>query len=368
MKYWRGFLVAAIFAVISGALLAFAKAHSALVDMIYPYVSKSLVSTFADWSSNVSFCLWSVIVLALVVVLLVSIILMFILRWNSIQWLGWVMAGIMFMSMFSTVLFGLNKHAGPLAEDIGLEITEYTVTELNEAAIYFRDLANPLADSVQRDKKGRPDFGEFEAMATQAGAGFEVLTYQEAMSVFSGSTAPVKSKQLGGGALSKTYPLTGECVVDPSSPDLVLPFIMCSEMARRMSIYNEEDAKYAAFLACKFNQDENFQYSGYCMAFYFCYTALKQDPTSVAQACIGELEAGIGENLKKDLEICQDVFGRISVRGEGANDAADLVTCWYIQKFITPLIVEEEKPFDPLDPNQVDIEYVEPDPTPLPAS
>lgn len=368
MKYWRGYLVAAIFAVISGALLAFAKAHSALVDMIYPYVSKTLISSFADWSSSVSFCLWNVIVLALVVVLLVSVILMFILRWNSIQWLGWVMACIMLLSLFSTVLFGLNKHTGPLAEDIGLEMTEYTVTEMNEAAIYFRDLANPLADQVARDKKGNPDFGEFDDMAKQAAAGFEVLTYREAISVFSGSTAPAKAKHLSGGALSKTYPLTGECVVDPSSDDLVLPFIMCSEMARRMSIYDEEDAKYAAFLACKFNPDTNFQYSAYCMAFYFCYTALKQDPTSVAQACIGELEAGIGENLKKDLAICQDVFGRVSVRGEDSTDVTDLLACWYIQRFITPLIEEEEKPFDPLDPNQVDIDYVKPDPTPLPAS
>ena len=367
MKYWRGYLVAGIFVAISMALLAFAKAHSALVDMIYPYVSKTLLSSFADWSSGVSFCLWSVIVLALVVVLLVSVILMFILRWNAIQWLGWVMAFAMLLSLCTTVLFDLNQYTGPLAEDIGLEITEYTVTELNEAATYFRDKAEELSGSVERDKKGNPQFGEFKDMASAAGAGFEYLTYEAALSVFSGSTAPVKSKQLSG-ALSKTFPLTGESVVDPSSPDLLLPYIMCMEMARRMSIYHEGDSQYAAYLACVSNPDTNFQYSGYCMAFYLCYTALKQNPTDEATACLNSLESGLSQQLKNDLGLCQDVFGNVTIRSESTTDGADLLVCWYIQTYITPLVVEEEKPFDPLDSSQVDITYQTPDPKPLPGS
>ena len=368
MKYWRGYLVAAIFVAISAALLAFAKSHTALVDMIYPYVSKTLLSSFADWSSSVSFCLWSVIVLALVVALLVSIILMFILRWNAIQWLGWVLACVTLLSLCSTVLFGLSQYTGPLAEDIGLEVSEYTVTELNEAAVYFMNQANALADKVARDKRGRPDYGDFDDIAAQAGVGFDVLTYDHAKSVFSGSTAPVKSKQLPIGTLSTTYPLTGESVVDPSTADLLLPYVMCVEMAHRMSIYHDGDAQFTAFLACKENPDQNFQYTAYCMAFYLCYTALKQNPTDTAAGYVAELEKGASDLLMKDVAICQDVYGNVTVRTEASGDGTDLVVCWYIQNFITPLVVEEEKPFDPLDPSQVDLTYTEPDPKPLPAS
>ena len=363
MKYWRGYLVAAILAVISGALVAFSKAHAALVDMIYPYMSKTLVSSLAEWSSGASFCVWNVVVLTLVVILLVSIILMFLLRWNAIQCIGWILAVITLLNLTSTLLFGLNAHTGDLADDIRLEITEYSVSELNEATLYFRDCANELAESIKRSG-GDPSFGSFEAMAKQAGAGFEVLAYEDAISVFSGSTAPVKKQSLSG-ALSKTYPLTGECVVDPDAPDLAMPFIMCAEMARRMSIYDGEDSKFAAFLACMENPDPNFQYTAYCMAYYFCYSAIKQIPTSTAKSCVKEIESGASKLLKNDVRLCQQVYGTL-YKGRDDTDVADLLTSWYIQNFITPLHEEEDVPFDPLDSTQVDIKYQAPTPTPLP--
>lgn len=365
MKYWRGYLVAAILAAITGAMVAFAKAHSTIVDMVYPYMSKTVVSAFADWSSGVSFCLWNVLVLALVVGLIVSVILLFILRWNTIQWLGWVLAVVSLLSLFSTLIFGLNEYTGSLADDIRLEMTEYTVSELNEATLYFRDQAAALEEQIKRDNKGNPNYPSFEKLAKMAGDGFEVLTYEEAMSVFSGSTAPVKKQSLSGNTLSKTLPLTGECVADPHTEDVVLPFVMCMEMARRMTIYHEEDAKFAAFLACKANPDVRFQYTAYCMAYALCNNALKQIPTSTAKACVKEIESSTGKALKNDAALCEDAFGGIFDSNK-ETDVADMLTCWYIQNFITPLYEEEEQVFDPLDKEWVDIEYEAPTPTPLP--
>ena len=37
------------------------------------------------------------------------------------------------------------------------------------------------------------------------------------------------------------------------------------------------------------------------------------------------------------------------------SSVTDLLACWYVQNFITPLHKEEEKVFDPLDPSQVDL-------------
>ena len=36
MKYWRGYLAAAVFAAITWGISEFARSHSALVDLIYP--------------------------------------------------------------------------------------------------------------------------------------------------------------------------------------------------------------------------------------------------------------------------------------------------------------------------------------------
>ena len=69
-------MVAAIFVAISWALTEFAKAHTVLVDMIYPYITRMVVSAFADWTGGLSFCLWQVFLVGLVAAGIVTIALM----------------------------------------------------------------------------------------------------------------------------------------------------------------------------------------------------------------------------------------------------------------------------------------------------
>ena len=123
MKYWRGYLVAAILAACTWAFREFAQTHSRLVDMIYPYVTRMVQNFMANWSSGVDFCLWQAILLALVVLAVASIVLMIIFKWNPIQWLGWVLAGAACLWMLHTGMYGLNNYAGPLADDIRLNVT-----------------------------------------------------------------------------------------------------------------------------------------------------------------------------------------------------------------------------------------------------
>ena len=390
MKYWRGYLVAFILAAISWALIQFAQAHPVLVDMIYPYVTRLVISSMADWTSAMDFSLWQVLLIGLVAMGIASIVLMIVLKWNPIQWFGWVMAVISCISMFHTVLYGLNAYSSPLADDVRMEIVDFTVSELNETTVYFRDQANKLAAELPRDSNGDPDIGTFEELAVKAGEGFQVLVYDKAISVFAGSTAPVKKLSWSGLYTARhiagvTVPITGEASVNPDVPSALLPFAMCREMAHRMSIYSSGDADYAAFLACISNESPAFQYSAYVMAYQLCYDALSSIPTSTAQACAAQTAKGVGEKLKQDLEDYHDFYGNTTgtatVRTTAAtlateadpdapaevifseySGAADLLASWYITEFILPLHKEEEIPFNPLDPTQVDLKTNNPPP------
>ena len=62
MKYLRGYIVAAVFLVLTLALTAFAAAHTTLVDMVYPYASRLIQSSLAQWVSGIDICLWQLIV------------------------------------------------------------------------------------------------------------------------------------------------------------------------------------------------------------------------------------------------------------------------------------------------------------------
>ena len=92
MKYWRGYLVAAILAACTWGFREFAQSHSKLVDMIYPYVTRMIQNFMAGWSGGVEFCVWQAVLLALAAVGGASSVLMIIFKWNPIQWFGWILA------------------------------------------------------------------------------------------------------------------------------------------------------------------------------------------------------------------------------------------------------------------------------------
>ena len=144
MKYWRGYIVAAALALMTWGLTQFAAAHGALVDMVYPYLTRMIQDALAQWSAGTAACLWQVLAVLLVVLLLASIVAMILLKWNVIQWLGWVLSGVCLLWCAHTGLYGLNQYASPLADDIRLNtmVVGDSVTPLVNATTYFRDKAN----------------------------------------------------------------------------------------------------------------------------------------------------------------------------------------------------------------------------------
>ena len=360
MKYWRGYLVAAIVAACSWGLESFAKGHSELVDMVYPYVTRMAQSYLANWSASVSFCVWQVLLLVLIVLVLASAVLMFLFKWNPIQGLGWVLACVFAVGFLNTAMYGLNEFSSPLAADIQLETAEYkyTVSELNDAAIFYRDKANELATQVSRDEKGNVIYPEFSELALQAANGFENLTYKQFYPVFAGSLLPVKTLDWSGYFTNKgtdgvTIALTGEAAVNPETPTVWMPFTMCREMARRMCIATEHDANFAAFLACSANDSVEFQYAAYLMAYRYCHEAMVDIAAASDQYSLHNLEKDVSSQLQHDLDVCKKFFGK---KAELDGETCDLLVVWHIQRYVLPLLQEEEAaPFDPLDESAVDL-------------
>ena len=374
MKYWRGYLIAFIFAVITWALMQFGNSYTNLIDMIYPYVIRTLQNMLTQWSSSVDFVVWQTAVMALVIIGLATAVLMIVLKWNPIQWFGWVLAAAAGLYMLHTLVFGLNYFSGPLADDIRLEVGAYTVDELTEAAEYYRDKANELAVLVNRDAEGNVDFADFDTLAEQTGNGFEKLTYEYSYPIFAGETIPVKKLGWSGwytkrGVTGVTIGLTGEACVNPNIPDILLPFTMSHEMSHRMCVYTEEDANFAAFLAGHVNESIEYQYSAYFMAYRYCYTSLVKANTTQTSAAAARVSSGACQELLRDMESYNAFFSKVGASGSASatdltpdengfvsyGKVTDLLVSWHIQQIVLPSITVEEDPFDPYDPTQVDI-------------
>ena len=382
MKYWFGYLTAGIFAAITWVLMQFGERFATLVDMVYPYVIRTLQGYLAQWSSVVAFPIWQVLAVGLGVLVLASLVLMIVLKWNPIQWSGWVVAVFAAIYMLHTMVWGLNYYAGDLADDMRLEVGSYNLAELTEACEFYRDQANALAGQVQRDEAGNVKFEDFSTLAAKAGEGFDVLTYDFHYPIFAGSKLPVK--ELGWadmytsmGITGVTFGLTGEAAVNPQIPDVTLPFTMAHEMAHRMCIANERDANFAAYLACAVHPDVQFQYSANYMAFRYCYSALSSVNTQSAVAAAGRVSSGVSDQLKQDMNYYSHFFSSkkdkaatdladtlndtyLKVSGDNGGIASygqvcDLLVNWHIQTVVLPSISVEQSPFDPYDESQVDL-------------
>ncbi|MDO5401587.1 MAG: DUF3810 domain-containing protein [Eubacteriales bacterium] len=383
MKYWFGYLTAAIFGAITWVLMEFGERFSSLVDMVYPYVIRTLQGILAQWTGAVAFPVWQLLALVLGVLILASFVLMIALKWNPIEWFGWVLAVFAGIYLLHTGMWGLNYYAGTLAQDLRLETSTYTLEELTEATEYYRDQANALAKTAQRGNgSSNVQFEEFEVLAAKAGDGFKSLTYDYHYPVFAGSTLPVK--KLGWadmytsmGITGFTFGITGEAAVNPQIPDISLPFTMCHEMAHRMCIANERDANFAGFLACSANPDPQFRYSGYFMAFRYCFNALNRVSGQQAAAAVARVKDGISQELQFDMDYYDRFFA--DRRDQGAASLADtvndtylktsgdkegiasysavydLLVNWHIQTVVLPEVSVEQSPFDPYDESQVDL-------------
>ena len=364
LKYWRGYLVAAILAAIAGGLHWFAAGHRALMDMVYPYVTRLIMTTLADISAGTSICLWQLILFLLIAGVVALVVFTILRRWSITRLVGWCLAAVSLIYLLNTGIYGLNHYAGPIADDIQLDITGYTVNDLEATTKHFLNRANELAQQVNRNSKGDVEFADFKTLAEQAGDGFSYLTYEEGLSVFAGSTAPVK--KLGMSWLYSIFgvggnftPLTGEAAVNAHVDPIALPFVMCQEMAKRMSIVKDADASFAAYLACRGNASVEFLYSGYFVAYRYCYNALKQ------VADVSALDHMTCAQLKHDLDNFNDlgiynekVTKLSSARVESDSEYGSITDCLvsgYIQEFIVPLQIEEETKFDPMDESQVDL-------------
>ena len=382
MKYWTGFLTAAILGAISWMLLQFGEKFSTLVDMIYPYVSRMVMDYLAVWTAPLEYCLWQVIVVAAVVAVIALVVLMIVLRLNPVRWTGWILALCSLVYLLHTLVFGLNYYAGDLADDVRVEKRLYTVEELAAATTYYRDMANLLAVQVPRDAEGNAEFADFDVLAVQAADGFDTLVHSYSYPVFAGNTLPVK--KLGWadmyssmGITGVTMGLTGEAAVNPQIPDVTLPFTMCHEMAHRMSIATERDANFAAFLACQANEDIQFRYSAYFMAYRYCYNALVSANTVAASGAAARIAGEASKELQQDMKnytlffsakrdekatefanTVNDTYLKTSGDSAGVasyGEVCDLLVNWHYKTIVLPTITEEQELFDPFDETQVDL-------------
>jgi hypothetical protein len=93
-------------------------------------------------------------------------------------------------------------------------------------------------------------------------------------------------------------PFTGEAHVNTTLPDVDVPFAASHELAHQRGLAREEEANYAAAVACRLHPAPEFRYSGALLSSLYVQAAL----AGVARAQAEALEARRSPAVRRDQE------------------------------------------------------------------
>lgn len=321
---------------LSGALLILtalgvlaAKYFGAFFFGFYPAFSRWVTAILAGVTSVIPFALCEILLIALILWFFISLVRA-IIKKRMVRWLTGVLLIACILLTAFVGIWGLNYYAPPMRERLGLSDRQFTVEELKEATIYYRDRANETAQTVERDENGVMAEYDFCELANAAGEGYETLS--QSIEGFDGSTVRVKkllSSPLQGklGTTGVFICLTGESCVSTTTHSASMPYTMCHEIGHRMAFAREDEANFAGFLACAANSRSEFRYSGYYAAFRYCYNALYgQDPTAAA-----EVWQGVSAEVARDWSDSSEHYR--ALRNETAAELSDKVYDTYLKSF-----------------------------------
>lgn len=315
--------------VVTALLLLAANYINPLFFSFYPDFSRWIVGILAGVTSVFPFALCEILLALLLLWFIVSLIRA-IVRRRMVRWLTGVLLSVCTIVTLFVAIWGLNYYAPSMTERLGLPDRQYTPAELKEAASYFRDRANELASGVERDADGVMVEYDFDTLAEHAGDGFKTLAQR--YDCFNGSTVRVKkllsSKLMGkAGTTGVFICLTGESGVSTTTFQAAMPFTMAHEIGHRMAFAREDEANFAAFLACDASERPEFRYSGYYLAYVYCYNALyKVDPEGAR-----DVSAGCSELLRNDMRASSAHYDKIEDKKVSALQ--DTVYSGYLQAF-----------------------------------
>ena len=261
----------------------------------YRAFSKGIIGALAAITGVVPFSLADWLTAALIVFAFGALIWCVVKKRPVVKWLANTCAVLAAFVLFLVGCWGLNHYAPPLSDELGLEVGEYSADDLEEATAYYWSQAARLARDVPRGSDMALTRQDFHDLASVAGASYAGLS--GTWDVFAGSTAPVKPLLLAGEPLLYSghtgifWPFTGEANVPLNTAIAEMPFTQCHEAAHRLGIASEQEANFAAFLACTegdASRDARFAYAGYYNAFCYCLGALADNYPSRVEPLVSK--------------------------------------------------------------------------------
>ena len=226
-----------------------------------------------------------VVVLGIPVVLIIAAIRG---KWRGLGlWASRMFALCCAIVLLFMAAFGVQYTAPDLADALPLDTGAYTLEQVEHTLTILVQEINRVAPAVPRDADGNCAFGKFDDMAQSVMDAYLPLEQQIPALTPASHVAPKEAWLLSvpmsyWGITGFFFPWTGECVVSGNNPVVQQPFTIAHESAHARRVGNEDEANFAAFLACVQSNDARLQYSGLHHAWIYVWNACYRSDSELA--------------------------------------------------------------------------------------
>lgn len=227
--------------------------------------------------------------------------------------------------LFYEGVWAAGYHSRPLAQSLGIEVRAYSRDELYSTAEWLLETVNSEAENVTRGADGSVEGTDFDALADMACDSWNALASK---TEFFASYKPVTAKPvLASEAMSYAnitgifFAFTGEANLNRGVPASSLPFTMAHELAHAAMVCPENEANFAAWLACRESQHAVFRYSGALAAFIYAYNSLYGIDRDAAFELYGRLSDSVRADLSARSEYWARYEGKVEKAATAVNNA-----------------------------------------------
>lgn len=209
----------------------------------------------------------------------------------------------LFVYVFFNLLWGLNYNRLGISYQAGIKVSRYSMAELNTLTYNLQHHLNGYANRVtmaQRDSvsKNKALFRECKLSYDEASKQFAFLKY-EPRSVKS-SIYSYAGNYLG---FQGYYnPFSGEAQVNTTIPRFYEPFVTMHEIAHQLGYAKENEANFAAFLACRHSSSDIVKYSMYFDMYLYAISEVAKRDTSIAKRFHQQLHPQVVRDIKESRD------------------------------------------------------------------
>lgn len=213
----------------------------------------------------------------------------------------------LFVYVFFNLLWGLNYNRRGIAHQLGLEVKEYSLADLDTLTTVIQNRVNHFALSVNEAQ--RDSFDKKKNLFAGAAEAYRIAAEKFPFLRYPGrSVKPSLFSYLGNYLGFQGYynPFSGEAQVNTTVPRFLEPYVTTHEIAHQLGYGKESEANFVGFLACRSYNSAVFRYSVYYDMYNYALGEVYNRDTSLAKA----FQAKADPQVKKDQKEFRDFYRR----------------------------------------------------------